>query len=126
MINEQVALTEKNTIASHVQQWVLIDRQLKLIHEKVKELREKKQQSGETICEYMTKHPNYKNKISITGGELRIYEKRDYSPLTFQYVEECLGDLITDENHVNTIMQHIKSKRTITTSSDIQLRLQKP
>jgi hypothetical protein len=114
---------DKNALIKHVQQWVLIDRQLKTIHEKTKELREKKHQSAETICQFMTENPIYKNKIVITGGELRVYDKKEYSPLTFQYIEECLGDLISDKEHVETILQHIKSKRTVKTSLDISIRL---
>jgi hypothetical protein len=88
--------------------------------------RQSKQEAGTIICQYMSENPLHRNKIGITGGELRIYEKREYSPLTFQYIEECLGDIIPNKDDVHTIIQHIKTKRTVRTSQDIQLREEKP
>ena len=119
-------MINKETVIENVKTWVLLDRQLKSIHEKVKQMRQSKQEAGTIICQYMSENPLHKNKIGITGGELRIYEKRDYSPLTFQYIEDCLGDIIPDEEDVHTIMNHIKSKRAVKNSQDIQLREDKP
>ena len=119
-------MINKETVIENVKTWVLLDRQLKAIQDKAKQIRQSKQEAGTIICQYMSENPLHRNKIGITGGELRIYEKREYSPLTFQYIEECLGDIIPNKDDVHTIIQHIKTKRTVRTSQDIQLREEKP
>jgi hypothetical protein len=119
-MQSSVALTDRDKIIRSVQQWVLIERQLKLINEKTKELRQTKNDHRDFICKYISENTQLKTKIAITGGELRIVEKKEYSPLTFQYIEECLGDLISNQNQIDTILEHIKSKREIKTSLDIQ------
>jgi hypothetical protein len=119
-------MINKETVIENVKTWVLLDRQLKTIQDKAKQIRQSKQEAGTIICQYMSENPLHRNKIGITGGELRIYEKREYSPLTFQYIEECLGDIIPNKDDVHTIIQHIKTKRTVRTSQDIQLREEKP
>ena len=36
-------------------------------------------------------------KIEISDGELAFCERKEYAPLTYKYVEECLQKIITDE-----------------------------
>jgi hypothetical protein len=60
------------------------------------------------------------NKIGITDGELRIYEKKEYSPLSYTYIEKCLAEIIHDKKQLDYIIQYLKQKREITTSLDIK------
>jgi hypothetical protein len=60
------------------------------------------------------------NKIGITDGELRVYEKKEYSPLSYTYIEKCLAEIIPDKKQLDYIIQYLKQKREITTSLDIK------
>lgn len=46
--------------------------------------------------------------------------KKEYSPLTYTYVEKCLGELINDKKQVEYIIQYIKNNREITNTYDIR------
>ena len=86
-----------------IKQWVTIDSQLKIIHEKTKEIRNKKSLLLEEISQYVLQN-NIKNKtIEISDGNLKFYEKKEYSNLTFSYIEECLHKIILDKKHVEHI-----------------------
>ena len=50
-------------------------------------------------------------KIGITDGNLRIHEKKDYSPLTFTYLEKTLLDIIPDPEQVEYIIDYLKEKQ---------------
>jgi len=113
-------ISSTETLKENIQKWVLIDTQQKLINEKIKKMREVKNNLGENICNYMTQHNLENKKISITDGELKIYEKTEYSPLTFTYIEKTLAEIIPDKDHVDYIIQHLKDKREITKSKDIR------
>jgi len=114
---------------SDVTLWVTLDNQLKVINEKTKKMREMKQAASERICQYIADN-NVKNKIKISDGELKaeikVYEKKEYSPLTFSYVENCLKKIIHDEEQVDYVIQFLKENREITTSPDIRKVLDKP
>ena len=110
---------EKEQFIEHVKRWATIDSQQKIINEKTKRLREMKNESSEYICKYITDN-NIKQKILITDGELKIYEKKDYSPITFGYIEKSLAEIIPDKSHVDFIINHLKEKREITISKDIR------
>jgi hypothetical protein len=125
-----IASEENMTITNHqnvtkaqlindVQRWVLADTQLKQLTEKTKQIREVKSAANANIMLYM-KQTNYNGNIKISDGELRIYEKKEYSPLTYSYIEKCLAKIIPDETHVEYIIQYLKDNREVTINQDIK------
>ena len=97
----------KEDLISQVRQWVAIDEQMKITNEKIKKIRELKTHLTKNICDYIHNKNMQKNKIYISNGTLSFYEKKDYSPLTYSYVEKCLGELITDKKQVDFIIQYM-------------------
>jgi hypothetical protein len=112
--------TEKKTFVENVQKWLLYEQQLKLVTDKAKQIRESKNTTAESICQYMQTHGLSQNKIKITGGELKMCEKKEYSPLTFGYVEECLAKIIPEKESVEFIMEYLKQNREIKTTHEIR------
>lgn len=103
-----------------IQQWVIIDNQLKIINEKTRDIRNKKNELLDEISQYV-KNNNIENKtIEITDGSLKFYEKKEYSGLTYSYIEECLGKIIEDKKHVDHIMNYLRENRQVKTSMDIR------
>jgi len=109
----------KAQLINDVQRWVLADTQLKQLTENIKQLREVKSVANANIMLYM-KQTNYNGNIKISDGELRIYEKKEYSPLTYSYIEKCLAKIIPDETHVEYIIQYLKENREVTINQDIK------
>jgi len=122
----ETTVAPKTQFIENIKRWVLIDSQLKIVNEKTKKMREMKRDSSEQICKYVTDRNLTNNKIGISDGDLRFYEKKEYSPLTFGYIEKCLGELISDKKQVDYIIQHLKDNREITTSIDIKRTYSKP
>jgi hypothetical protein len=119
-MSQIVPINPKQQFIENVKTWVLMDSQMKIINEKTKKIRESKHQLSESICEYMKESNLLENKIGITDGELRVYEKKEYSPLSYTYIEKCLAEIIHDKKQLDYIIQYLKQKREITTSLDIK------
>ena len=109
----------------NIKTWVLIDSKLKLINEKIKEMREKKTYLLNQINTYVYDNNMKDTKIEISDGELAFCERKEYAPLTYKYVEECLQNIITDEKHIDYIMKYIKDNRKIKVVNDIKRNLTK-
>lgn len=109
----------KAQLINDVQRWVLAETQLKQLSEKMKQMREMRATASANITKY-TRQQNYTGNIKISDGELRIYEKKEYTPLTFGYLEKCLGNIIPDNAQVKYIIKYLKDNREITTSQDIK------
>jgi hypothetical protein len=119
-MNQIVPINTKQQFIENVKNWVIMDSQMKIINEKTKKIRESKRELSDSICEYMKESNLLDNKIGITDGELRIYEKKEYSPLSYTYIEKCLAEIIHDKKQLDYIIQYLKQKREITTSLDIK------
>ena len=121
--NQSLTVYSESTTREHlienVQKWVILDQQLQLMNEKSKKIREMKSLMTANISDYVRSN-NLKNNIGISNGELRIYEKKDYQPLTYTYVEKSLNAIIKDKSHVDFIIKYLKDNREITISSDIK------
>jgi len=110
----------KNQFIENVQKWVLIDKQLKIVNEKTKKMREMKNTLSQDICEYMNENNMVNKKIGITNGELKVVEKKEYSPLSYGYIEKKLEEIIPDKSHVEYIIQYLKDKREISISQELR------
>lgn len=110
---------DKNKLIENVQKWVLIEGKLKEVNEKTKKMREMKTQLGKEICGYMTDN-NLNSHIEISDGELRFFEKKEYTPLSFGYIEKRLHEIIADDNQVEFIIKYLKDQRETNTYLDIK------
>lgn len=112
--------TTNADFVENIKKWVVADTQLKLIHDKTKIIRENKQLLLEKIMNHVSVNNMTDKRIEITDGELRFCEKKEYPPLTFTYVEECLGKIISDKKQIDFIIANLKENRQIRTSSEIR------
>ena len=110
----------KQKFIENVKIWVAADTQLKQLNEKVKKIRDYRTQINKEIITYMEEQKSTHTKIEISDGELKLYEKKEYSPLTFAYIQSCLANIINDESHVEFIIQYLKDHREIKTQTDIR------
>ena len=81
---------------NNIKEWVMLDSQMKIINEKTKKIRNRKSEINSKICDY-AKENKFTQKITISDGQLSFYEKKEYSALTYSYIEKCLGELISDK-----------------------------
>ena len=115
-----LVINPRQQFTENVQKWVLLDTQLKIINEKTRKIRETKNELSDVICEYMNKNNLLQNKIGISDGELRVYQKKEYSALSYGYIDRCLAELITDKKQLNYIIEYLKDNREVTNSLDIK------
>jgi hypothetical protein len=111
--------SERELLIENVRNWVVLDQQLHTIHEKTKQLRELKANITTNICDYMQNN-NTSRTIGVSNGELRIYDKKEYKPLSFTYVEKCLHEMIKDNNQVAHIIKYLKDNRELNITQDIR------
>jgi hypothetical protein len=103
-----------------IQQWVSIDNQMKILNEKIHELREKKQKLGENINLHVQNNNLTNATIQISDGKLKFVSSRITPPLTFKYLEKSLGEIIKNPVQVKQIIDYLKEKRDIKTIQEIK------
>ena len=122
--NNQILSTNENEprkqFIENIQKWALLESHIKKVNDKLKEMRDIKSKLSENVCDYIQENNLEDTKIEITNGEIRLYEKKDYSPLTFSYIEKCLGEIIPEKSHVSYIINYLKDNREIKSSMDLK------
>jgi uncharacterized protein YdcH (DUF465 family) len=117
-MNNEIIINPKTQFVEDVKRWALIDSQLKIVNEKTRKMRDMKNELSEKITKYMSE--NEHSKIKLSDGELRLYDKKEYSPLTFGYIEKTLAKIIQDHEQLDYVVKYLKENREITTISDIK------
>ena len=97
---------------TYVQQWVSIDNQLKILNDKVKELRDKRNDLEMYITKY-TINNSTNSVVKISDGKLKVVDTRVHEPLTFKYLEKSLSEIIKNESQLKIIMNHLKQRRDV-------------
>ena len=113
----------KEEFINNIKKWVALDSQLKQQTENIKRMREIKNNLTTDICTYMDDNSLQNKRIEISDGYLKYAEKKEYSPLTYSYIESCLKKIIENEEQVEYIINYLKNNRQIKTSFDIKKRL---
>ena len=98
---------------NQIQQWVTIDNQMKILNDKMKELREKKNSISEQINTHIETSLLNNTSVKISDGQLKFVNVKETQQLTFKYLETCLSEIIKNEEQVKKIVEYIKNKREV-------------
>ena len=109
-----------DSLEKYVQKWVLVDNQIQLLQEKTKTMREWKHKLTDKIVEIMENKGIEDKVFEIPNGELFLQEKREYSTLSFGYIEDCLQTLIPDPEQANFVLNYLREHREIKIVKDIR------
>ncbi len=110
----------RDQFINDIKKWVAIDNEIKKNNENIRILRENKNNITSNICNYMDLNTIQDKRIEISDGYLKYFDKKEYSPLTFQYIEECLNKIIKNDDQVKYIIKYLKDNREIKTSKDLK------
>ena len=133
-----------------LQKWAHMDTQLKQANEKIRKYREYKQDLSNQIFKHINdarnKHTNTTTPIGddtedddddaddfvpalltiqSTGTRIQLFERIEYASITFGYLEECLSEVIPEEDHVSYILDFIRNNRKVRRIPEIK-QLQPP
>lgn len=105
-------------IKNMIKRWNALDEKSKELTIQQREIRNEKNELNDKICQFM-KHRNG-SQITIGDSQIKMVEKKDYSPLTFTYVEDCLKTIINSDDNLKYIMKTLKDKRQIKVSNELK------
>lgn len=103
-----------------IKKWVHLDNQLKIVNDKVKEIKLEKDNIEEQIIHYVDENNLNDATAKISGGKLKFVETKQTSPLTLKYIKECLNECIENQQQVDLILNYIKDNREIKYSKDVK------
>ena len=103
-----------------IKTWVSLDNQIKQHNDKIRILKEERSEISDSINRFIEDKNLQNAVVQISDGKLRFTTTKIPQPLTFKYIEQCLGEIIEDVEQVDKIINYIKCKREIKYNSDIK------
>jgi hypothetical protein len=94
-----------------IQEWVTFDNEIKTLNNRVKILREKKNQLEEQLFDNFDLSNSKDFSIHISDGLLKFTNTKITNPLTFKYIEQTLGEIIKNKEQLTIILSYLKTKR---------------
>lgn len=101
-----------SSIEENLEEWVNIDNQIKKLNERLSILKEQRKAILDNIFENNNIESD-KIIANLSDSKLKIVKTKVTQSLTFTYLENCLNEIITSPEQVETIMNHIKSNRNV-------------
>jgi hypothetical protein len=99
-----------SSIEQNLEEWVNIDNQIKKLNERLSTLKEQRKVISDNIFENNNIESD-KIIANLSDSKLKIVKTKVSQSLTFTYLENCLNEIITSPEQVETIMNHVKSNR---------------
>ncbi len=115
-----LSVASRGDITTKIKRWVQLDSQLKLINERTKLMRDERSNLSDEICKGLDSAGIANRKIILPDGDLKVYERKEYSPLTFGFLEQHLGKIMTDPQQVSFVIDYLKQQRDITATPDLK------
>jgi hypothetical protein len=110
----------QDSIQTYMEKWIAVENQLTILQEKTKTMREWKKKLSDKIAEYM-QEKNMSSK-KLDHGEWKLQERTEYSTLSFAYVEDCLRELIPEEDQVDFVMDYLRDHREATKKIEVKYK----
>ena len=104
----------------HVKKWVSLDTQLKALSDKTKEIRNERNELADNILDFADDNNLSASTIKISDGKLKFAHTKQTTPISLGFLENCLTEIIGDEEKVQQIMSYIKDKREVKIITDIK------
>jgi len=100
------------TLEENIKKWVEYDTLIKNYNEKIKSLREKRQEVENSIHRNVELYEK-KPVINISDGTLKFAKANIQQPLSYKLIENGLQRIIKNEEQINRIINTIRETRNI-------------
>ena len=107
---------------SNIKKWVNIDTEIKNLNILLKKKREERNSILKSVLHYKnTNSLELENKIIKYNSEiLKFVSYRQYNAITYDFIKECLHQLINDKEQIDFIINYLKQKRKYKDIEDIK------
>jgi carboxypeptidase C (cathepsin A) len=103
-----------------IKEWVSIDSKIRQHNEELREMRRRRTDLTQSVYNHVNDNNLNHATIQISDGKLKFQSVKVTQPITLKFIKKCLHDCIQNEEHVNTIMEHIKESRESKYIDDIK------
>jgi hypothetical protein len=111
---------QTSNFSQSVQKYILVDEEIQKLQNQIKTLREQKHDLQDKITTTMNTN-NWQNRsLEIGNFELSLTERKQYSSLSYTYLEKTLSQIIPDKTQLEYVLKYLREKREVKTIQEIK------
>ena len=103
-----------------IKEWVSLDNECKELNDKIKLIKDQKNLVGKYILNYVEENNMNNANIKIGNDKLKFVRINTSQTVTFKYLEQCLREMIKNEDQVTKIIGYIKQRREVKQQIEIK------
>lgn len=120
--HEHTMALQTTELSQKLQSFLTIDNELQELAARQKELREQKQILQKSIVELMKQNHLEDRTVKLSGRQFIIVPRKQYSGITFGYLDKTLGELIQDPEQKSYVLQYLKDHREMKEVHEIRVK----
>ena len=113
---------QTTTLAQQMNSLIQIQQELDSLNEKQKELRQHKNNLQDSIIQYMKENDMDHRSVKMGNHQMYIASRKQYSGITFHYLDKMLGNIIPDENQKSYVLKYLRENREIKDVPELRLK----
>ena len=113
-------MSELEDIKLNMQEWIEVDKKIQSLNAQMKELKVQKQSLNEVIIESLETENLTNTSFRFDDIKLNYCTKKQTSPITINYLETKLKEIISDEDQANLILKYIIENRKQTIKRELK------
>ena len=98
------------TFEEQIRKWASLDTQISEINSSTKALRLERNNIEQSILRHVESNALNNATIKLSDSRLQFVNSKTNQPLTYEFLKECLNDIM-DEEEVNEVITYIRDKR---------------
>jgi len=105
---------------NNIQNWIIYDNKIKQLNGELNQLRNSRKDLGTSILQHVTTERLDNATVNISDGNLRFINTKNYTPLTYKYLQTCLMDYFKNDKIVSEFILYMKENRNDQYNLDIK------
>ena len=111
---------QTTSLSQQVQQYLAIEEELQSLQEQQRQLRERKQHLQNQIIQTMKEKKLDHRTMKLGSHQLSIGSRKQYSALSFSYIQSSLEQLIPDQEQRDFVLNFLRDNREVKIIEEIK------
>tara|TARA_B100001057_G_scaffold326252_1_gene326457 strand:- start:11405 stop:11746 length:342 start_codon:yes stop_codon:yes gene_type:complete len=108
------------TLEENIKNWVVLDNSIKELANRLKDLREKRDNYNYEILSYIKENNLTNATIKVSDGNLKFVDSKIAQPLTYKFLNDSMQKFFKDKELTDKFIKFMKTQREIKISKDIK------
>tara|TARA_B100000902_G_C26447458_1_gene499072 strand:- start:40 stop:426 length:387 start_codon:yes stop_codon:yes gene_type:complete len=111
---------ENSAFCENMKEYLELENKIEELNLRMKTLKLQKQMVHEKIADTIALNQWQNKQFQVNNYKLSMVDKKQYSSLTFSYLEEQLQKIIPDNNERDYLIKYLKNNRSIKSIQELR------